>query len=423
MGFRPSARSLGFEARCRSGKMNRYKRSQFLSFDIGTVEELDLEAFLRGRVSMRQGSRLTAFSAISGERFPVSMEDVQGLLQVPSDQWTALAEVAERSGLAESRLEELAHLGALVSTREGEIETKLRDREDRLTRQQWSPEAARYHFATRLEEKRQPEGPRDIAHLSANSEEKAREVVALRGAPPPAFHRREGEFVPLPEVEPRPGRPFFEVLESRRTVRGFDDSISLPLEQLSMLVRWVFGARGIARLTEGVELLHKTSPSGGSLHPIEAYPLVLRVEGLETGLYHIETRSRGLRRILRLDLDAAQALAIESSRGQLYAGQAACLFVLTARWGRNFWKYRRSSRTYRVVLKDLGHLSQTFYLTAAELGLGAFYTGAIWPLPLEELLGLDSEDEAILGICGCGLADEGNELGLPFEPIDQGAGK
>ena len=75
--------------------------------------------------------------------------------------------------------------------------------------------------------------------------------------------------------------------------------------------------------------------------------------------------------------------------GQDYFGAAHVSFVLAARFYRNHWKYRRHPRAYAGILMDAAHLSQTLYLVAAELGLGAYMTIAINGRDIEERLGLD----------------------------------
>ena len=67
------------------------------------------------------------------------------------------------------------------------------------------------------------------------------------------------------------------------------------------------------------------------------------------------------------------------------------------------WKYE-SPRAFRVVCQDVGHLSQTFYLVAAWLGLGAFVTGALRDEILEDRIGLDYRQEPVLLVNGVGLA-------------------
>ena len=87
------------------------------------------------------------------------------------------------------------------------------------------------------------------------------------------------------------------------------------MNELATLLRWVWGAHGTLRLA-GADLgLRRTSPSGGSLHPIEVYPLVRRVEGIAPGLYHYLGREHALERIAALEVlgrrrSAADPLAL-----------------------------------------------------------------------------------------------------------------
>jgi nitroreductase len=62
---------------------------------------------------------------------------------------------------------------------------------------------------------------------------------------------------------------------------------------------------------------------------------------------------------------------------------------------------------------DAAHLSQTFYLVCADLGLGAFVTAAINGANIEERLGLDGFGEGALAVCGCGVPAGGAS---PLEP-------
>ena len=64
---------------------------------------------------------------------------------------------------------------------------------------------------------------------------------------------------------------------------------------------------------------------------------------------------------------------------------------------------------------DSAHLSQTFYLTAAHLGLGAFYTVAINDADIGSRLRLKPVREAAIAINGFGIADNGRD-DLQFMP-------
>jgi nitroreductase len=60
-----------------------------------------------------------------------------------------------------------------------------------------------------------------------------------------------------------------------------------------------------------------------------------------------------------------------------------------------------------VVLLDAGHLGQTFALAATSLGLAPFCTAAIDDPRIEQHLGVDGIDEAVLFAVGVGARPEG----------------
>src|SRR5262249_51913777 len=149
---------------------------------------------------------------------------------------------------------------------------------------------------------------------------------------------------------------------------------TLTVEQLAVLLGTVFGPTGIVDHGNGYVLQKKTSPSGGALHPIEAYPIVRRVAGLAPGLYHYDAERHALELLEELMEDEATEYLRFATGGQTPFRHAQVAFVLTARFRRNFWKYWRQQDQYGVLLLDAGHLSQTLYLVATELGLDAFVT-------------------------------------------------
>ena len=51
------------------------------------------------------------------------------------------------------------------------------------------------------------------------------------------------------------------------------------------------------------------------------------------------------------------------------------LITMAARFGRVSWKY--SAIAYSLILKDVGVLTQTFYMMATEMGLGGCAIGSI----------------------------------------------
>jgi putative peptide maturation dehydrogenase len=345
-----------------------------------------------------RGAISVAVSILAGTEVELDDGDLDALLAVPADRWVPAAE-----GDVE-RLRRLAFAGLLVSDEPDDRLVELRRRDRQLAGHGWYLYAALYHSLTRrldtdlelaedLDEKRRAKAATAVESRTA------------RGGPPPAaFHRsplaRSVHDLPLDE----PSGPFFDLLRRRRTVRTFDPDATMTTDQLSTILRTVFGSRGTVDHGNGWVLQKKTSPSGGALHPIEAYPLIRRVEGFEPGLYHYDVERHALELLEPLDEDAATEYLRFATCGQAHFRHAQVAFVLTARFRRNFWKYWAQRDQYGVLLLDAGHLSQTMYLVATELGLDPFITAVINHDDLGARLGLDRYEEGALAICGCGSA-------------------
>ncbi len=218
----------------------------------------------------------------------------------------------------------------------------------------------------------------------------------------------------LPEVN---ATPLDALLLRRVTCRNFDTSYQMPVELFASVLYRVFGARGSASVS-GVTILKKNAPSAGGLHPTEAFLLVQRVIGIAPGLYHYRPTEHALQPLNELDPTAAKGLAERFVAMQHYFVPAPVMVVLVSRFARNFWKYRQHAKSYRAVVLDAGHLSQTLYLAATELGLAAFITAAVNEADIEQALGLDPMQEGVLAVCGFGR--RGGECAeLELDPLAQ----
>lgn len=311
-----------------------------------------------------------------------------------------------------SRVADLIERGLLLRDDDAE----LRGRDERLTAGAWHPAAAVYHFSTRVRgaDLQLP----DEAEIAAKSEEAVAQFVARHGPPPGHFHsvHRPRELTNLPLVPKEGG--LYDALDKRGTSRSFEPRRPLSLEHLAILLYEVFGCRAYAPIHPQVTTIRKSSPSAGGLHPIEAYPLVRNVDGVASGLYHYGVRNHVLELIAPLEQHEAEAVIAEAAAGQRWLGSAAAVVLLTVRFARNFWKYRRSPTAYATLLMDAGHLSQTFYLVCAELGLGAFLTNVVDSAAIEERLEIDGRVESPLAVLGCGFRAHSplDPTFVPFTP-------
>lgn len=275
----------------------------------------------------------------------------------------------------------------------------------------WGTAAKYFHFASRTQSWTAfTTGPEDVSRLGAKAQE---------DRPPPTSKHYEGAHQVILERPStlgqdlpwsyddgeysangsREGSTFIDTLLRRRSIRCFDTSESLSRFDLSTLLWLVAGSSQEIQTSLTGPLLLRTSPSGGARHPIEVYPYIRNVEGIEPGLYHY----RGDRHTLeRLDGAISRERFVAACGDQDYSGDAAVVCFYAADLSRLRWKYD-TGRAYRVLLLDLGHLSQTFYLVSTWLRLGTVFSAAMRDEMVEEALRLDPMSEVPLGLSAVGI--------------------
>ncbi len=198
---------------------------------------------------------------------------------------------------------------------------------------------------------------------------------------------------PLPAVRPPwPGKtidlrkfstsdpvsPFAKLLRERHSIRDFDDQHPITLAELAQFLGTA--ARVLSEWTSGEtieghpEITYSTRPypAAGSAYELELYLAVSNCEGLARGLYHYDAGGHGLTAI-EVSAQQLQALSAAAEYAMDAPGAPQILITIAARFGRISWKY--SSIAYSLILKDVGSLIQTFYLTATDMGLGGCAIG------------------------------------------------
>jgi SagB-type dehydrogenase family enzyme len=250
----------------------------------------------------------------------------------------------------------------------------------------WNPAAGFFHFSSK-----DTEFATDQFGAFAEVKRRAKHDPM----PLPLKCYRKAPRTKLPRISVQ--SEFSTVLKGRRTWRKYGRA-PVPLEALAQLLELTFGVQGWVDVPGLGRAAIKTSPSGGSLHPMEAYVLVQRVKGLKQGIYHYNSSGHELV-FLRKGI---KGRTLERALGgQGWFARGAFLVLMTAVFGRTQWKYD-FARTYRVVLAEAGHLCQTFCLTATWLGLAPFCTMALTDTKWEQWLGIDGVKESILYVAGAG---------------------
>lgn len=224
-----------------------------------------------------------------------------------------------------------------------------------------------------------------------------------------------GVVSPLPAVRPRwPGRridlreisnseptsPFATLLRERHSIRDFDDAHPVTLAELALfldraarvLSEWNSDAnpQGSPALTYST----RPYPSAGSAYELELYLAVSNCEGLVRGFYHYDAGDHAL---VAIDASAqhVQALSAAAEFAMDASGPPQVLITIAARFGRISWKY--SSIAYALILKDVGAMIQTFYLTATDMGLGGCAIGTGNIDLFARMTGLEFHVEGLVG--------------------------
>jgi putative peptide maturation dehydrogenase len=316
--------------------------------------------------------------------------------------WTELEVLAARH--SRGAVEALVDKSLLIA--EG---SAAAERDARVRDTHWRSASATMHYASRWRDVDSEASERRYAEIVGD------DALARLGTPPELVRERAQPAgrIPLAAVTPS---ALDALLDRRVTCRNFDASRTLPADAFSAVLYRAYGARAVDEFAPDVKLLKKGVPSAGGLHATEAYLLVQRVDGVPPGLYHYHPVDHALEPMQPLSAAEAAALARRFVAAQGYFVDAHVLVIPASRFRRNFWKYRNHAKAYRALILDVGHLSQTMYLAATELGLAAFITAAVNEVDIEEAFGLDPLEEGPLAVTGFGIRD-GVRSEVEFDPL------
>jgi SagB-type dehydrogenase family enzyme len=224
-------------------------------------------------------------------------------------------------------------------------------------------------------------------------------------SPPPAVRPRwPGKQIDLRKVLGAPAEtstPFAALLRQRHSTRDFDDQQPITLAELSQYLdsaarvqsKW----NGRLDLGNGGPMVAYTTrpyPSAGSAYELELYLSVANCEGLARGFYHYDADRHALAPIA-VDPHQLEALLTGAQFAMDAPGVPQILITISARFNRISWKY--SSIAYSLVLKDVGVLIQTLYLTATAMGLGGCAIGISNIDLFAKMTGIDFHVEGPVG--------------------------
>ena len=217
----------------------------------------------------------------------------------------------------------------------------------------------------------------------------------------------------FPGAPERPSMPLARAFEERVSARDFDASAPITLAELAQFLERSARVRGQWQSTLGIpgddtviEYTVRPYPGAGAGYELELYLVVERCAGLEPGFYHYGAGNHVLVPIPARPRDVAAAL--ETAKYSLDVPDPPQIVVMiAARFGRISWKY--STLAYELILKNVGVLTQTFYLAATDLGLGGCAIGGANIDLFARMTGLPFHVEGAVGQFALGRP-------VPFNP-------
>lgn len=210
--------------------------------------------------------------------------------------------------------------------------------------------------------------------------------------PPSNYKIREGTHTYLEKPELDLTYKAKDVLTRKNKLIKLDHIL------LSRLLYYAFGQIGVRAMKVTGNHVRKTVPSGGARHPIEAYLIILDVPKLDSGIYHYNVKDHALTLIKSINYTDAQEiikrnLLLDNNRPGF---DFKIAIIYSCMFSRSMFRYRES-RSYRVMQFDIGHLTQNLSFLSKAYGLNLYSAYSCHEKELENMLGLDSYTESIMG--------------------------
>lgn len=220
-----------------------------------------------------------------------------------------------------------------------------------------------------------------------------------RGIHPPPLQKTpspDQQLITLPGQEAFDafaGTDLVNAIADRRSHRHFKAQ-SMTLLEMAFLL---WATQGIEEIIQpGCAL--RTVPSAGCRHAFETYLLVSRVEDLPGGIYRYLPIEHAL--VLEREQEDLKEELTRATLNQAFIATAPVTFAWTVIPYRMEWRYDIAA--HRVIAMDVGHLCQNLYLACAALNAGTCAIAAYHQDYMDQLLGVDGEDEFTLYLAPVG---------------------
>ncbi len=203
--------------------------------------------------------------------------------------------------------------------------------------------------------------------------------------------------LPTVKAEILKKQDIYECIKDRRSTRLYREE-SISLEELSYLLWATQSITG----TNKAGMTFRTVPCSGATHSFETYLFIMKVAGLEKGIYRYLPIEHGLIFMGALDdIDKRlDAITLDQPFVPHFAKKAAVTFAWSTTPYRSEWKFDISA--HKKILIDVGHVCQNLYLAGESVDVGVCAIGIYDQEAVDNLFQLDGEEEFIIYLAAAG---------------------
>ncbi|HIN24981.1 MAG TPA: SagB/ThcOx family dehydrogenase [Dehalococcoidia bacterium] len=214
----------------------------------------------------------------------------------------------------------------------------------------------------------------------------------------------------LPDAPP-PEMPALEAVSGA----GIATSGPLDLQAVAQVLHYSAGLIRRSVSASAGEVHYRAAASAGALYPIELYLVCGDLPGLTAGVYHYAPSDNALTQLRAGDFRGNLAAAADDDS---MAAMPATIVSAAVFW-RSAWKYR--ARGYRYCFWDIGTVLANLLATANALGQPAHLIAGFVDRDVDQVIGVDSEQEASTCLVPLGAAGGLRPyVARALSPIDSG---
>ncbi|AWK52559.1 nitroreductase [Clostridium beijerinckii] len=193
----------------------------------------------------------------------------------------------------------------------------------------------------------------------------------------------------------------YQCIKVRRSTRFYSDE-SMSLDELSYLL---WATQGITD-TNNAGITFRTVPSSGGTHSFETYLFIMKVEGIQNGVYRYLPVEHKLLFMFELNNieEKVDAITLDQPFVPNFAKKAAVLFAWSVIPYRSEWKFDITA--HKKILIDIGHVCQNLYLASESVKSGTCAIGIYDQKMMDELLELDGDEEFVIYLAAVGKKRE-----------------